>query len=223
MYVVTADRAASDRLQLPFYEVGRDGRAALRKANLREELATLHFDEIKLRTLRGALRRVLDETGRLGGYLSALQHKTRQFQAAAQVLQSDKLAQTSWPQLPAKILSQDILDWGDQHRPGWVRTIHQTYRKIGQAIGRHLVQGLSRLIRSPLPKESSENEQSPDTGKSIDKRNSRPSSASSSSSMKNFTNGPRWATRCYSQGSLGFWPAKIERPFSTGSGRIINR
>jgi len=162
VYVVPADRAAADRLQLPFYEVGRDGRAAPRKANLREELATLHFDEIKLRTLRGALRRVLDETGGLGGYLSALQHQSRQFQAAAQVLQSDKLAQTSWPQLPAKILSQEILDWWDQYRPGWVRTIHQTYRKIGQAIGRPLVQGLSRLIRSPLPKESSENEQSPD-------------------------------------------------------------
>jgi hypothetical protein len=161
VYVVPADRAAAEQLQLPFYEVGRDGRAPFRKTNPAEELATLHFEKIKLRTLRGAVRRVLDETGGLGGYLSALQDKSRQFQAAAQILESDKIAQTPWPQLPVKILSEEILAWWDQHRPGWVQAVHQTYRKIGQAIGRGLGQ-IARTIRSTFQAEPTHGVQPPD-------------------------------------------------------------
>ena len=61
VYVIPYDRAAAEALQLPFYSVGRDGRQPLGEAaNLRDELASLHFDAIKIRTFRGALARVLD-------------------------------------------------------------------------------------------------------------------------------------------------------------------
>ncbi|HPP51332.1 MAG TPA: 50S ribosome-binding GTPase [Thermoguttaceae bacterium] len=163
VYVSPADRAAADRLQLPFYDVGRDGRNEhLRKVDLREELAALHFEPIKLRTLRGALRRVLDQNKGLGGYLSALEQKSQQFQAAVRVLEADKMAQTPWPQLPAKMLSEEILAWWDGRRPPWVRAVHQTYRKIGQAIGRPLLRGLSWPVRSLLQKESARPDRSLD-------------------------------------------------------------
>jgi len=162
VYIAPADRAAAERLQLAFYEVGRDGRKdRLRKADLREELATLHFEEIKLRTLRGALRRVLDETGGLGGYLNALTEKAHQFQTAVEFLKADKIGRTSWPQLPSTILSEEILAWWDSRRGKWVRTIHNTYRTIGQTIGRPLLRGLSWPIRALRPTPSVEAAESP--------------------------------------------------------------
>ncbi len=55
VYVVPYDRAAAKELRLAFYDVGRDGlQSPEGPSSLREELASLRFDEIKLRTLRGA-------------------------------------------------------------------------------------------------------------------------------------------------------------------------
>ena len=44
-------------------------RGLLAKANLRDDLAALHFDAIKIRTFRGALRRVLDPQHGVPAYL----------------------------------------------------------------------------------------------------------------------------------------------------------
>ena len=61
VYVMPYDRAAARSLRLPFYEVGPEGAGppAL-AADLRQELASLHFDAIKIRTFQGAMARVLD-------------------------------------------------------------------------------------------------------------------------------------------------------------------
>ena len=64
VYVAPYDRAAAEGLRLPFYRrrgppvAGRTLRR--RRPDLRDELASLHFDAIKIRTFRGAVGRVLD-------------------------------------------------------------------------------------------------------------------------------------------------------------------
>lgn len=151
VYVAPRDRAAAEQLGLPFYEVGREGRCPEpRPADLREELATLHFDRIKIRTLRGALRRVVHSSKGLEGYLEAVQQKAQEFQKAAQVLEADTIVQTDWPPLPSKLLVEEITAWWDGRRTGWVRSVHRTYRKIGQTL--HGV--LSRSIRALRSKEA---------------------------------------------------------------------
>ncbi len=162
VYVAPWDRRAADRMELPLYNVGLDGQSVPdQPADLRKQLAHLEFERIKLRTLRGALRQVLDQQKGLGGYLTALVEKAEQFRVTAQVLEADKMAQTPWPQLPVNILSDEILAWWDRRRPPWVRTIHQTYRKIGQAIGRPLMRGLTWPIRALWQSDPSEAGKSP--------------------------------------------------------------
>ena len=58
VYVVPYDRQAANTLALPFYNVGtsRSARSPNEPGSLREDLAALHFDKIKIRTFRGALR-----------------------------------------------------------------------------------------------------------------------------------------------------------------------
>ncbi|NUQ63953.1 MAG: GTPase domain-containing protein, partial [Pirellulales bacterium] len=73
VYVVPYDRAASHELRLPFYFVGRDGRTPpAEPSSLRAELAAMHFDEIKIRTFRGALARVLDPDRGAPAYLATV-------------------------------------------------------------------------------------------------------------------------------------------------------
>ena len=57
VYVIPQDRAAAEGLGLPFFDVGTDGHGAPENgANLRDELAALHFDAVKIRTFQGRRR-----------------------------------------------------------------------------------------------------------------------------------------------------------------------
>lgn len=155
VYVVPRDRVLAEQLRLPFYEVGRDGRCPEpRPADLREELATLHFDRIKIRTLRGALRRVVDSSKGLGGYLEAVRQKVQQFQEAYQVLEADTIVQTDWPPLPPKLFKEQISAWWDERRARWVRTVHHTYQKIVHHISQKGREILSRWIPPLQSKET---------------------------------------------------------------------
>jgi len=135
VYVIPLDRAAADELRLPFYPVGRDGRRALQApSSLRDELAALHFDEIKIRTFRGALRRVLDAQEGAGAYLEAIRRAAGQFAAAHGVLSAAEMARVSWPSLPASVLFEEIRAWWNAGRTAWSRSIHGFYRKLGRGI-----------------------------------------------------------------------------------------
>ena len=68
VYVVPYDRAAAQQLRLPFYRLEHDGTPVA--ADLRQDLAALHFDAIKIRTFRGGARpraRSPARRGRLSG------------------------------------------------------------------------------------------------------------------------------------------------------------
>jgi hypothetical protein len=135
VYVIPLDRAAADELRLPFYPVGRDGRQLPRNpASLRDDLAALHFDEIKIRTFRGALRRVLDPHDGAAGYLDAIRRAAGQFGAAHGVLSASEMARVAWPTLPPGVLVEEIRAWWDSARTAWSRSIHGFYRKLGRGL-----------------------------------------------------------------------------------------
>lgn len=135
VYVVPHDRAAADAFRLPLYDVGKDGtRPPGRPGRLRDELAALHFDSIKVRTFRGALRRVLDTERGLPAYLAAIRAAAEQFQTAHQALSATEMARVAWPSLPPRVLVDEIRDWWDDSRPRWSRNIHGFYRTLGQGI-----------------------------------------------------------------------------------------
>jgi len=158
IYVVPYDRAAASELRLPFYRLNsRVGPTCSAVAgselvpprsfpalasspssptDLRNELAAMHFDAIKIRTFRGALGRVLDPAQGLPGYLSEIRAAAGQFAAAASALSATEMARVAWPGLPTSVLVEEMQQWWNVDRTAWSRRVHGFYRAIGQGIMR---------------------------------------------------------------------------------------
>lgn len=135
VYVLPHDRASADALALPFYEVGPDGRRPLGPpADLRRELAALHFDSIKLRTFRGAVRRLTDPDEGIPAYLGRIRFRAAEYLGAAQALSATEMARVAWPTLPARVLVDEIREWWDDHRSNFSRNVHGVYRVIGRGV-----------------------------------------------------------------------------------------
>lgn len=135
VYVVPSDREAVGTLSLPFHTVGRDGKSPPSEpSSLSDELAALHFDAIKLRTLRGALRRVIDPGEGVPAYLRNIRQASDDFGAALSVLQSANVSKVDWPSLPPRILVNEISQWWNERRSGWSRSIHGAYRTVWDGV-----------------------------------------------------------------------------------------
>jgi hypothetical protein len=135
VYVVPHDRRAAEELRLPIYNAGTDGKTELGAAvDLRGELAALHFDAIKIRTFRGALKIVLDHQHGVPGYLEKIRRASADFAAAAQVLSAREMARVDWPTLPAGVLVEEIRSWWNESRQPWSRRIHGFYRVLGRGV-----------------------------------------------------------------------------------------
>jgi hypothetical protein len=135
VYVVPYDRKAADELRLPFYALETDGGppgVSQRKANLRDDLAELRFDAIKIQTFHGALRQVLDPRHGLPAYLESIRTAAAEFSAAASALSATEMARVGWPSLPAGVLVEEIRRWWDDARQPWSRRIHGFYRTMGR-------------------------------------------------------------------------------------------
>jgi len=135
VYVVPYDRPGAEEMRLPFYCVGNDGRQQIgQPVDLRDELAALRFDEIKIRTFRGAMRRVLDPKRGAPGFLQTIRTAAGDFAAAAKALSAQEMARVDWPLLPAGVLVEEIRAWWDAQREEWSRRIHGFYRVLGRGV-----------------------------------------------------------------------------------------
>ncbi len=151
VYVIPHDRRAADELRLPFYAIGSDGSQPLgRPSELRQELAALHFDTIKVRTFRGALRRVLDSRQGVGGYLQELRTASENYAAAAEALEASELARLAWPALPANVLVDEIRRWWHSRRRPWSQHIHAFYRGLGQGLT-WPIRAARNVVTGPAP------------------------------------------------------------------------
>jgi len=135
VYAAPWDRRAAESLSLPFFALGPDGTdPAETSSSLRDDLALLHFDAIKIQTFRGALARVLDERQGAVAYLNTVRAGADEFAAAAEVLSATEMARVAWPTLPARLLVDEIRDWWNADRSSWSRQIHGFYRTLGQGV-----------------------------------------------------------------------------------------
>lgn len=135
VYAIPHDRRAADELRLPFFAVGPNGLdPPPAPADLRDELAAFHFDTIKVRTFRGALRRVLDARQGVGGYVQELQTAAENYAAAAGALEASELARLAWPALPAGVLVEEIRQWWHSTRRPWSQHVHTFYRTFGRGL-----------------------------------------------------------------------------------------
>lgn len=135
VYVVAYDRRAAQERRLSFYAVGPNGQLPPGEAaSLRDELARLHFDAIKVRAFRGAMARVLDPATGAPAYLARVRHSAADFAAAAEALAASQVARVSWPTLPARLVVDEIQAWWDDRRNPLPRKLHQVYRRVGQTV-----------------------------------------------------------------------------------------
>jgi hypothetical protein len=115
--------------------VGIDGSAPLGEpASLQAELAQLHFDTIKVRTFRGALARLLDRETGVPAWLWQLRDAAGEFESASVALNAAEMANVAWPELPPRLLVDEIRSWWDDRRSGWTRKIHAFYRTVGEGV-----------------------------------------------------------------------------------------
>ncbi len=135
VYAVPYDRGKAERLELPLHALGPDAMSPEADgSSLREELAALHFDAIKIRTFRGALAKVTDEEFGAGAYLARIHARSGAFVAALAGLACDEPARFDWPPLPTPLLVEEIQRWWEPRRNTWSRTVHGFYRKLGNAV-----------------------------------------------------------------------------------------
>ncbi|NLE38489.1 MAG: GTPase domain-containing protein [Pirellulaceae bacterium] len=135
VYVAPFDRAAAAELRLPVHGVGTSGRDEPSGPRcLRDDLASLHFDAIKIRTFRGALVRVLDGEHGAPAYLAAIRAAAEEFETAAGALSTGEMARVQWPTLPASILVDEIRAWWDSQRVPWSHHVHGFYRGLGRVV-----------------------------------------------------------------------------------------
>lgn len=143
VYVAPNDRRAAEQERLPFYErqplaeESESAETAISTAsrNLSDDLARLRFGEIKLRTLRGSLKLLIDAHAGVPGYLREVQARSAELRAAAEWLASESVVKIrDWPNVPNAILVAEIRKWWKSQQQGWSKTIHGFYNTVGQGV-----------------------------------------------------------------------------------------
>jgi hypothetical protein len=142
LYLAPNDRRAAEENGLPFYEREWDledpraGAAPDREPRrLARDLSEMRFSEIKLRTLRGALGRILAPQTGVRAYLEEIRLRSAAFQDAAALLTMQELARVdNWPAPPVSLLVSHIRQWWRSHRRGWTKTVHDVYGTLGEGL-----------------------------------------------------------------------------------------
>ena len=142
VYVAPNDRAAADQLALPFYErpwpVPEDwGTTEVRNVarDLKEDLSQLKFKEIRLRTLRGSLKEVLDSRSGLPAYLKSLQLASKDLAATSEKLSSEAVLKIrDWPTPHNSTFVEEIRDWWKSRQQGWAKKVNSFYDTLGAGV-----------------------------------------------------------------------------------------
>ena len=149
VYLAPNDRKAAEAIQLAFYErlwspekdaetrspaVVDPGTADV-PVRLQDVFARLHFADLKLQALQGALKLVVDPVAGAPAYLREVGVRSGEFRAAADLLTAHQLAEVEdWPTPPPALVIGAVRHWWAEHRQGWSAAVHSTYDTIGQTV-----------------------------------------------------------------------------------------
>lgn len=135
VYLAPKDRTAAAELKLPFYP--RSWPAVFGEKSesrtLLGDLSELHFDSIKIRTLRGGLTQVTDG---VPDYLKLVDQRGIVLKNVERrlVAHLDGGRQTGWPTLPNGLLQNSVKRWWASQRTGWVRNVQNVYGALSDGI-----------------------------------------------------------------------------------------
>lgn len=130
VYAAPWDSDAVDENRLPFYPLSEGA------TDLREDLAELRFDAIKIRSLTGSLRQVVSAEG-IPTFLASVRRRASQYAGARDLLDHDIREQNvELPDLPRQLVWEEIWKWLDSRRTKFDRWIHGAYHSLGQMVTR---------------------------------------------------------------------------------------
>jgi hypothetical protein len=131
VYAAPWDPDAAEENRLPFYPVSAAA------TNPRDDLADLHFDEIKIRSFRGSLAELLDADRGAPSYLELMERRAAEFRDARDVLFGRlRLQIDDLPQLPKRLVWDEIWHWLERRRTRFDRAVNGVYTAIGSLMGR---------------------------------------------------------------------------------------
>ena len=140
VYLAPYDREAVAELRLPFHArqwppqplEQRLAGPADEPRSLLADLSELHFETIKLATMEGALRQVASEGPR---WLEEVRAAAGAFAEASEELRTHQLANVrDWPQLPAAVMTQELMTWWRSQREGVTKKVHSFYSGVTSAV-----------------------------------------------------------------------------------------
>ncbi len=146
VYVAPHDRRAAEDNQLPFYQrdwpVDKKPLQAKKKPeteqsarNLMQDISTLRFEEIKLRSLRGAIVSLQDSQTGIPHYLAEIKQRAGIHGDAWHRL-TERLREinVTWPKIPNRVVIAEIRRWWKEQRTGWEASVHGFYDVVGKGI-----------------------------------------------------------------------------------------
>jgi ribosome biogenesis GTPase A len=129
VYAVPWDPDAADENRLTFHPLSPG------ITDLRKDLTELQFDAIKIKSLAGSLRRVIDLKDGLPQFLTAIQRRSYEYAGARDLLDHDIRKQpVELPDLPRHIVWDEIWKWLESRRTRFDRWVHGAYRKLGDVV-----------------------------------------------------------------------------------------
>jgi len=103
--------------------------------NLLDDISRLKFPEIKLRSLRGAVNRVVNSTSGIHAWLGRIDRYHERYQTVNEQFSAEKILQIErWPILANSKFVEAIREWWRSERHGWSARVHGFYNSLGRGI-----------------------------------------------------------------------------------------
>ncbi|WP_437187408.1 GTPase [Planctomicrobium sp. SH668] len=155
VYLSPYDRRAAEENRLPFFELPLSGDAnsaqiTANPKNLLNDLSRLKFEAIRTQALSGAINHLISQHDGIPAWLNSISIRSREFTDALNLLTGNKLLEIEqWPNLPNKILIEQIRLWWKSQREGWTANVHGFYQRLGEIISMPIQAVLSRSRSTP--------------------------------------------------------------------------
>lgn len=159
VYLAPADRRAAEENRLSFYlghvsnvaaEHGHVENVSHVTRNLKEDISSLHFHEIKLRTLRGSLRSVLNSETGVPAYLGEIERESAVLRRSLALLANEKISD-HWPQVPKELIAEGIQTWWQSQRQGLTKQVHETFSALSRGLFGVCAKLRDRVRGKPTP------------------------------------------------------------------------
>ena len=148
VFIAPNDRQAANSLQLPFYprtfdptlpdstpEPDTNAADSVSSVNLMNAISQLHFGEIKVQTLKGALKYLVEQNTGVPAYLREIKSRSNEFRSASELLSEQELAEIeNWPLVSNTVIVDAVRKWWQLQREGWSAQIHGFYNTLGRGV-----------------------------------------------------------------------------------------